>query len=114
MKTIISFFKFIFFCFVFAFAMLCGFFLYKLETQRNDLKKDSDNIHRICRSNLEGKIAGKPCSMCSMKWSELKSPKDMQEKILRYAEKKFGKKVQDFTNGETKELFYMMRDMKGE
>ena len=35
----------------------------------------------------------------------------MQEKILRYVEKKFGKNVEDFTNGETKELFYMMRDM---
>lgn len=38
----------------------------------------------------------------------------MQEKILKYAEKKFGKKVQDFTNSETKELFYMMRDMSNQ
>jgi hypothetical protein len=111
MKKITSLFKNIMLAILCVITFFQFFYIYKNNTSKPSIKRDNDGIHRICRSNLEGKIAGKPCSMCRLKWSELKTPKNMQEKILRYAEKKFGKKVQDFTNGETKELFYMMSDM---
>jgi len=112
MNKIIGFFKFLVFCFMFSFAMWCGIFFNKIENQKNHIKKDSDGIHKLCRSNLEGKIAGKPCSMCKLKWTENKSPKKLEESILKFAEKKYGKNIKDFTNGETKELYYMMRDIK--
>jgi hypothetical protein len=108
MKTIINFFKFIIFSLVFAFAVILGSFIYKLDIERQNLKKGDDGLHRICRSHLEGKIAGKPCSMCRLKWAEIKSPKSFQDKIIEYAERKFGKKVEDFTNSETLETFNMM------
>jgi hypothetical protein len=108
MKTIINFFKFLLFSLVFAFAVILGSFIYKLDVEKQNLKRDDDTLHRICRSNLEGKIAGQPCSMCKLKWNEIKKPKSIQYAITRYAEKKFGKKVKDFTNEETINLLNML------
>ena len=110
MKTIINFFKFVVFSVVFAFAILLGSFIYKLDVQKQNLKKDQEGFHRICKSNLDGKIAGKPCSMCKLKWQEIKTPKSMQDRIIQYAERKYGKSVSEFTNVETMEVYRMMFD----
>ena len=96
------------FSLVFAFAVTLGIFINKLHVESQNLKKCDDGLHRICRSHLEGKIAGKPCSMCRLKWEEINSPKTMQDKIIEYAERKYGKKFEDFTNSEATATVRMM------
>jgi hypothetical protein len=96
-------------------AIISFIFVYVIHHKDSDLKKnaanlDQDGIHVACRSQLEGKIHGMACSLCRSKWSDLKPSKSLQDEIIEYAERKYGKKVSNFTNAETMEVYQMLFD----
>jgi hypothetical protein len=72
--------------------------------------RDHSGIHMACKSQLEGKIHGLACSLCRSKWSDLKPSKSLQDGIIEYAERKYGKKVSNFSNAETMEVYQMLFD----
>jgi hypothetical protein len=96
-------------------AIISFIFVYVIHHKDSDLKKnaanlDQDGIHVACRSQLEGKIHGMACSLCRSKWSDLKPSKSLQDGIIEYAERKYGKKVSNFSNAETMEVYQMLFD----
>lgn len=112
MEKIISLFKYLIFLVVFLINLVNCIIICKNNIHKPSIEKDNDGIHRICRSNLEGKIVGRPCSMCRLKWNKIKEPIDIYDSILKYAEKKFGKNVKDFSNAEVIELTNMLPDVE--
>ena len=80
------------------------------ESQNNGYHCDNSGIHVACKSQLEGKIHGLACSLCRAKWRDLKPSKSLQDGIIEYAERKNGKKVSEFTNAETMEVYQMLFD----
>ncbi len=82
----------------------------QFESKNNGYHRDYLGIHVACKSQLEGKINGRPCPLCRAKWSDLKPSKSLQDGIIEYAERKNGKKVSEFTNAETMEVYQMLFD----
>ena len=96
-------------------AIISFIFVYVIHHKDSDLKKnaanlDQDGIHVACRSQLEGKIHGMACSLCRAKWKNENQPKSLQDGIIEYAERKYGKKVSNFSNAETMEVYQMLFD----
>lgn len=102
-------FKYIIISLLLFISFFAGFFFNKLKQQKANLRKDSSEFHALCKSQMEGKIYGRPCSTCMVKWrAQISNIESDQDKIIKYAEIRFGKPVEQFTNSETLETFYMM------
>jgi hypothetical protein len=91
-------------------AFLYIIYNYNSDSKKNAANLDQDGIHVACKSQLEGKINGRPCSLCRAKWKNKNQPKNLQDGIIEYAERKYGKKVSNFTNTETMEVYQMLFD----
>ena len=108
MKSILNVLKAVVLLGVLIVAILIGRASYKIESQNSNLVRDRDSIHRVCRSQLENKVTGKPCPLCRKKWLEVNKQKSLEDRIIEYAELKYGKNVENFTNVETMEVYNML------
>ena len=103
-------FKLLVFCIIFYAGLFFGEAICNIKQQRKELKKDTTGqYHNVCKSQLAGKLQGKPCSLCIKKWQyDHPDTQSEADKIIRYCEKIKGKELAKFTSDELNECLLMM------
>ena len=106
----IKIFKILFLCMVFYAGMFFGEISSNIKQQRKELAKDpSGRYHRVCESQIMGKLNGKPCDMCRTKWQvDHTDEESFADKVIKYCEKIKGKDLLKFTDEEMRECLLMM------
>lgn len=105
----IKIFKLLVLCMVFYTGMFFGEIISNIKQQRKELAKDpSGQYHNICKSQIMGKVHGKPCVLCIKKWS-IEHPDGLteEERIVKYCEKIRGKPITEFTEAELTDCVLM-------